>query len=110
MGARQKEWARKARKTLRATLGNKCALCGTTRRLEFDCIIPQGDAHHKFDTSARMSFYRQQFREGNLRLLCQRCNGSEGASAYWARLHQLDRQLGFAIMAHLGNCRKGATA
>lgn len=96
MGARQKEWARKARKALRLELGNECALCGTKRHLEFDCITPQGDAHHKFDTSHRMSFYRQQHLRGNLRLLCQKCNGSTGGE--WGYRQKLHRQIGLALM------------
>jgi len=74
MAARQKEWARNARARLLAALGNLCAECGVTENLEFDCILPQGDAHHKFDTSARMSFYRKQHAAHNIQILCAKCH------------------------------------
>jgi 5-methylcytosine-specific restriction endonuclease McrA len=73
MAKRQKEWARKARFELMFKLGGACSVCGTDRDLDFDCIIPQGPAHHRdMDTSHRMSFYRRQHAEGNLQLLCRR--------------------------------------
>lgn len=71
MGMRQRDWARKAGKELRRALGGRCVVCGTTRRLQFDCIVPQGDTHHKMEWSARISFYRRQHREKNLQLLCK---------------------------------------
>lgn len=78
MARRQKEWARRTRDGLLAALGRQCAWCGTTANLQFDCIIPQGDHHHKIDWSHRMSFYRQQHTEGNLQILCERCNSIKG--------------------------------
>lgn len=78
MAKRQKEWARKARQALLVELGGRCAICGTDQKLTFDCIIPQGDDHHKKDTSARMSFYWRQHREGNAQILCEGCNGRKG--------------------------------
>jgi hypothetical protein len=73
MGLRQRQWAKRARVNLMDLLGGKCAHCGTRSRLTFDCIIPQGDKHHKFDTSRRMSFYRQQhFNFGNVQILCEK--------------------------------------
>lgn len=72
MAKRQKEWARKARFELMFKLGGACSVCGTDKELDFDCIIPQGPAHHRdMDTSHRMSFYRRQFKQGNLQLLCR---------------------------------------
>ena len=79
MGAKQKEWARRRRAELMAELGPVCRHCGATERLSFDCIIPQGDHHHRFDTSARMSFYNRQHRAGNVQILCMACNGAKGA-------------------------------
>lgn len=86
MAKYQKERARILRAFFMELLGNCCARCGVTpdelskkkrprdRVLTFDCIIPCGDKHHRMDTSARMSFYRKQLREGNLQLLCAPCN------------------------------------
>ena len=78
MSQRHKEWARQARERLLARLGKHCKWCFTTKNLSFDCIIPQGDAHHRKDTSARMCFYHAQHREGNLQVLCERCNALKG--------------------------------
>jgi len=71
MAKRQKEWARKAKFELLFKLGGACVECGTDKHLDFDCIIPQGDAHHRLDTARRLSFYRRQHQEGNLQLLCR---------------------------------------
>jgi len=81
MARRQLEWARKQRLQLRRLLGLRCWNCGSRdyRKLEFDCIFPQGDFHHRrMDWSWRMSFYRRQLAEGNLALLCQSCNSKKG--------------------------------
>lgn len=80
MGKAEKEWARRKRRELVAVLGGVCAFCGTQEGLGFDCIKPMGDRHHRYDTSHRMSFYRRQYAEGNLQLLCDRCNGRKGAN------------------------------
>jgi len=51
----------------------KCKQCGSRdyRKLEFDVITPcDGGEHHKIEWSWRMSFYMEQFRKGNLQLLC----------------------------------------
>ena len=83
MGKAQKEWARRKRRELVAVLGGVCAWCGTAEQLEFDCIRPMGDRHHKYDTSHRMSFYRRQHAAGNLQLLCCSCNGRKGGEGGW---------------------------
>ncbi len=74
MANRQRRWAQFATIKLKQSLGCKCAKCGKKRRklalLEFDCIIPQGDKHHKFETNRRICFYRRMLKEGNLQLLC----------------------------------------
>jgi len=65
---------------MRRILGGKCAVCGTTSCLTFDCIVPKGDAHHRMGSLARVGFYRAQMRAGNLQLLCFACNVAKGAS------------------------------
>jgi hypothetical protein len=80
MGARQKDWARRSRASLMDKHGNKCAHCGDDQNLEFDCIFPMGDDRHRMDASHRQSFYNQQERNGNLQLLCKRCNAIKGNS------------------------------
>lgn len=74
MTSRQVIWARKVKQHLRALLGARCAQCGATEELEFDCIVPQGHAHHAAGTVSRATFYRRQFAEGNLQLLCGPCH------------------------------------
>ena len=59
-------------------MGGKCTQCGSTEELTFDCINPQGSDHHSaMDWSWRMSFYRAQFKQGNLQLLCHMCNSTK---------------------------------
>lgn len=86
MGKKQKDWARRARSLLMWLLGDACATCGSTKNLEFDCIKPQGDAHHKYDTSHRMSFYRQQYDKGNLQIQCAKCHNKKTAKDEQLRL------------------------
>jgi 5-methylcytosine-specific restriction endonuclease McrA len=74
MGKAQKQWARQKRFELLFLLGGHCVECGTEEDLTFDCKHPCGDAHHRMDTSHRMSFYRRQHREKNLQILCRKCN------------------------------------
>lgn len=78
MGWRQREWARRDRKRLMEELGGRCAHCGATENLEFDCIMPQGDFHHRIGSAERHSFYRYQHRHGNLQILCRACNAAKG--------------------------------
>jgi hypothetical protein len=78
MSKRQKVWARRKRQELMTLLGSVCAHCGTNENLQFDCIFPRGSRHHRGDVSQRMCFYRRQFREGNLQILCGVCNARKG--------------------------------
>lgn len=77
MSARQVAWARKVHADLREALGSKCAHCGGTAQLEFDCIKPLGHDHHKAGYVARATFYRRQFKAGNLGLLCEACHAQK---------------------------------
>lgn len=74
MALRQRKWARKTRNKLRKLLGGKCKNCGKKKELEFDVIVPLGDHHHRIEWSWRMSFYRKQYDNDNLQLLCSKCN------------------------------------
>jgi len=74
MPNRQTLWSRVARNRLRDALGRACAACGGKDDLEFDCIKPQGDSHHRVGILGRTCFYRQQHAQGNLQLLCSRCH------------------------------------
>jgi 5-methylcytosine-specific restriction endonuclease McrA len=78
MSKRAKTWARVARAHLLRLLGGQCAVCGTNTNLEFDCIVPQGHAHHTWSTDKRMTFYRRQYLNHNLQILCSECNGIKG--------------------------------
>ena len=80
MGLRQKIWAKHARQKLMEELGGCCVECGTVKRLTFDCIVPQGDSHHRMDASARMSFYHKQHAVKNVQILCKRHNDSKADS------------------------------
>jgi hypothetical protein len=96
MSRRQKEWARLARLRLIVTLGGRCAACGATQHLTFDCRVPRGHAHHGQSTDTRMCFYRAQARVGNLQLLCDRCNSLK-ADGTMDELREQLTALGVAI-------------
>lgn len=69
---------------LRVALGGRCWVCGATGDLEFDCIVPMGDKHHRWETNRRMSFYKQQFLNRNLQLLCEKHHAKKSkAEQYW---------------------------
>lgn len=72
MGLKQKQWARRRRALLIEVLGGICAHFSVKCKgvLTIDCIVPQGDAHHRMESSARQSFYHDQLRKHNLQLLC----------------------------------------
>jgi len=55
-------------------LGDKCAHCGTSESLTFDCIRPVNQGHHRMSSAARMTFYTRQTRAGNVQILCHACN------------------------------------
>lgn len=79
MSKRNKEWAKRARAALLDLLGGKCAYCGATEQLTFDCIEHQGHDHHARSTDQRMNFYRRQhYERGNIQILCLSCNGMKG--------------------------------
>lgn len=59
---------------LRGLLGSKCCDCGNRYDLEFDCIKPQGDEHHKAGSMKRIQFYELQNERGNLALRCKFCH------------------------------------
>ena len=63
-----------------AMLGGKCAVCGCTNCLTFDCIKPTGDAHHRLSSVARLAFYWKQMQLRNVQLLCSHHNSKKGNS------------------------------
>lgn len=60
-------------------LGGKCAKCKVTNNLTFDCIRPTGGHHHRLSSVARITYYLEQMRRGNLQVLCHDCNSRKGA-------------------------------
>lgn len=93
MTRRQVVWARSARQRLRMALGGECAVCGSTEGLEFDCIVPQGPAHHRTGVIGRTCFYRKQHAVGNLQLLCPACHAPKSAAEYHASLIDASQQV-----------------
>lgn len=80
--SRQVRWARSVKAQLRSKLGSVCKLCGSDTNIEFDCIEPQGDKHHKLGTVGRASFYSRQLALGNLQLLCSCCHQRKSAAEH----------------------------
>jgi 5-methylcytosine-specific restriction endonuclease McrA len=75
MGKRQKIWARAKRDQMMNLYGGECAHCGATENLTLDALNPtKRRAHHRMDSSARMSWYSAQHRKNNLQILCRSCN------------------------------------
>ena len=59
---------------LATALGGKCSRCPAVSALEFDCVVPQGPAHHRLDFPAKIRWYWQEYSRGNLQLLCRACH------------------------------------
>lgn len=89
MSARQHRWARKKRNELLDILGRRCAHCGTCESLELDCIVPRGHRHHGAGFISRTCFYIREFLDGNIQVLCSRCNSRKGARDEAIDLNQL---------------------
>lgn len=83
MSKQEKARGRRRRQALLDELGGKCVWCGTTEKLEFDCIIPQGDKHHRKDAAARMDFYYAQHRLKNIQILCSEDNRIKSVIDAW---------------------------
>ena len=82
MGKRQRAWAKLKRVELMMALGGYCKRCNATDDLTFDCIIPQGDKHHKGGASERICFYRFHHSLGNVQILCHKCNSKKAAQEF----------------------------
>jgi hypothetical protein len=75
-------------------LGGKCTCCRSLDNLQFDCIDPQGHAHHGGSAPERICYYRRQMLAGNVQLLCGSCNAlkSDMPFASWLMVLQQTRQ------------------
>jgi hypothetical protein len=65
--------------------GWKCAKCGSDKKLEFD--HPKGRDYDptRMNRYQRMRKYLHDFLEGNLRLLCRKCNAKDGHARRYQR-------------------------
>lgn len=79
MGARQRDWALRARLALIQALGGECALCGSTWDLEIDHIHGRDYSLRAISQDQRVTRYRREAAAGLVRVLCSGCNGSDGA-------------------------------
>lgn len=97
MSKYHKIWAKKRRRYIKGLLGYRCNLCGIHELLKedlldpktqkpillvFDCIIAQGDKHHKGSTDQRMIFYWKQYKANNLQLLCEKCHDKKSSAEH----------------------------
>jgi len=71
---RWNRWRKRKRDGLLASLGGRCAHCGSLDELEFDCIEPQGHLHHVSGSGMRLLFYEKQAELENLQILCKTCH------------------------------------
>ena len=76
-------WNRQQRAARRAALitemGGRCYMCGATEDLEFDhWPAPASVCLSRFNSTFRLLHYRSCWKAGGLRLLCRKCNASQG--------------------------------
>ena len=76
---RKKRYADKWRYWLFETLGFRCDRCGEDRDLQFDHQDGRNWKLSHFNISDRIRRYVKDYRNGNLRLLCGKCNRMDGA-------------------------------
>lgn len=82
---RRAENAKLIRWWLWDTMGRVCARCGLRHSLEFDHPFGRNWQPRKLNCYARARAYLMDWAEGNLRLLCRSCNGSDGAKRLWEK-------------------------
>ena len=73
---------RRERAALLARLGNQCALCPERRKekLEIDHTNGRRYELRKLSRDQRLARWLEEEARGELRLLCQRCNSTEGGA------------------------------
>jgi len=71
MSVKSNNAAKALRTRMIVLLGAKCAVCGETRHLTFDCIKPMGSKCHRGGYISRQWFYWRQLHLGNIQLLCR---------------------------------------
>lgn len=72
-------WAEKIRCELLLFLGGYCKLCGATKHLEFDHVVPIDWTPSAKSQSQRAAEYKREFAKGNLQILCSKCHGKKTA-------------------------------
>lgn len=83
---KERRAARLLREQLLDTMGRVCKLCGR-RRGPWHLDHPYGRSWRVRDHSRldRMKKYLRDWEQGNLRVLCKKCNETDGAHRRWAR-------------------------
>ena len=69
-------WRR--REALIDSLGGKCVVCGTKKKLEIDHINGRDWEPNKKSRWTRVVIYEREAKEGKLQVLCRSCNAKKG--------------------------------
>lgn len=62
------------REALIQRMGSRCERCGSTSKLEFNHTHPRTWEASAVNRLRRIELYEQDYANGHLNLLCQRCN------------------------------------
>jgi hypothetical protein len=82
---------------LMAELGDRCKRCSATNNLEFDCIVPNGKAHHGKSLCDRIRFYVAEFHRNNLQLLCAECHSLKSVEDKFNMEHAFKRNMELSV-------------
>lgn len=79
MSEAQYAYARRLKRKLLALLGGRCHICGTSRKLEFDHLVPRTWRSRDLTWHRRLKRYEREIAEGKVKAACRSCNARKGS-------------------------------